>query len=302
MRGSGCSTASSAEANDLSGSYSTLMRSRAAVAVSSLVAATAATGSPMNRTRSTHSACSSWETGRIPNGIGRSRPVRTACTPSSFAAADASTETMRACGCVLRSSLQYSIRGNVRSSAKRVAPVTFATASTLRRAFPMTLCMLHPLRGQFDRFINLDIAGAAAQVAGERVLDFCTCRLGIGGEQCLGGEEKGGRAVAALRRAQIGECLLQRMQLPALRHALDRAHPVAGARQAEHQAGKDRRSIQQHRAGAAFPQLAAVLRAGESQIFAQHFEQRLVRREGYFLALTIHLEGDRGHDVILIRG
>src|SRR6267143_4160279 len=249
MRGSGCATASSAEANDLSGSYSTLMRSRAAVAVSSLVGATAATGSPMNRTRSTHSACSSWETGRIPNGIGKSRPVRTACTPSSFAAADASTETMRACGCVLRNSLQYSIRGNARSSAKRVAPVTFATASTLRSAFPMTLCLAiqrfpfrlgffapHARRRQLHRFIDLDVAGAAAKVSRERVFDFVARGFGIGLEECFSGEQKRRRAIAALRGTEVGERLLQRMELAALRHRLDCPDRMGFAGEAQHQA------------------------------------------------------------------
>src|SRR5712664_2121861 len=202
------------------------MRSSAAVAVSSLVAATAATGSPIKRTLSRHRACSSWETGRIPNGIGRSRPVRTACTPSSRCAAAVSIEVMRACGSVLRSSLQYSIRGKARSSANRVAPVTFATASTFRSALPMTRDGLrvpiqrlsrglrdfppHPRRGELDRLIDLDVAGAAAEVAGERVLDLVPRRLRIVAQQRLGSEEERGRAVAALRGAQVGERLLQR--------------------------------------------------------------------------------------------
>src|SRR5438876_4530169 len=167
------------------------MGSTAAVAISSLVAATAATGSPINRTLSRQSACSSWDTGRIPNGIGRSCPVRTACTPSSCRAAVVSTETILACGCVLRSSLQYNMRGNDRSSANRVPPVNFATASTLRSAVPMIrrlsaiqrfpggLCDFppHPRRGQLDGFIDLDVAGAAEEVAGQRVLDIVTYRV-----------------------------------------------------------------------------------------------------------------------------
>src|SRR4030088_426959 len=108
------------------------------------------------------------------------------------------------------------MRGNARSSANRVAPVTFATASTFRSAFPMTECwtveMLegdlpsnlpafarlrvaiqrfpgglrdfppHPRRGELDRLVNLDVAGAAAQVARQSVLDFVAGRPGIGGE------------------------------------------------------------------------------------------------------------------------
>src|SRR5260370_4027823 len=45
---------------------------------------------------------------------------------------------MRACGCGDRSSLQCAIRGKKMSSAKRVWPVTFARASTLRRGTPIT--------------------------------------------------------------------------------------------------------------------------------------------------------------------
>src|SRR6267143_1224303 len=223
----------------------TLMRSSAAVATSSLVAATAATGSPINRTLSTQSACSSWETGRMPNGIGRSRPVSTAWTPSRLAAAAVSIEPMRACGSVLRSSLQYSILGNARSSANRVVPVTFATASTLRRALPMMACwtvgMLegglpsnlptfprlavaiqrlstglrdfppHPCRRQLHRLIDLDVAGAATEVAREGVLDLGARRFRIGREERFGSEQERGRAITALCGAQIGECLLQRV-------------------------------------------------------------------------------------------
>src|SRR6266852_2395512 len=266
MRGSGCAIAAAAESNARSGSYATLMRSSAAVAVSSLVAATAATGSPTNRTLSRQSACSSWDTGRMPNGIGRSCPVRTACTPSSRRAAVVSMETMLACGCVLRSSLQYSMRGNHRSSANRVAPVTFATASTLRSALPMTVRLLsaiqqfpgglrdfppHPGGGQLHRLVDLDVAGAAAEVAGQRVLDLVPRGVGVGGQQGFGRQQKRGGTVAALCGAEIGEGLLQRMQLPVLCHPLDGAHRVSVTRDAEGEAGEDRRSIQQHGTGAA---------------------------------------------------
>src|SRR2546423_116215 len=288
MRGWGGATAASAESNAWSGSYTTLMRSRAAVAVSSVVAATAATGSPMKRTLSTQRVCSSCETGRIPNGIGRSGPVSTAWTPSSCFAAVTSIETMRACGSVLRSNLQYSIRGNARSSANFVTPVTFATASTLRSAFPMMrwadgrmggwadlpaiepFCFgfgffaPHARRRQLHRLIDLDVAGAAAKVARERLLDFAARGLGIGLEECFRGEQERGGAIAALRGAEVGESLLEGMELAALRHRFDGAHGVTGARESQHQTRQYGRSIQQHGARAALTQLAAVLRPGKS--------------------------------------
>ena len=82
----GGQSASSTDSIGGSFSYSTTMRSQASAAVSSSMAATAATGSPTKRTRSGQSACSSCEMGRMPNGMGRSRPVSTATTPGYFSA------------------------------------------------------------------------------------------------------------------------------------------------------------------------------------------------------------------------
>src|SRR5881628_812658 len=225
MRGSGCATASSASVIGRSSSYVTAIRSSAAVATSSLAAATAATGSPTKRTLSSASACSSWLTGRMPKGIGRSAPVSTAFTPGSAAAFAVSMRTMRACGCGLRSSFAYSIRGRKRSSANFVTPATLAVASTLRWAFPTTrrasggflppsiqrlLRRLRVLaseagRGQLHRLVDLDVAGTAAEVAREGLLHLVAGRPRALGEQRLRGEQKGGGAVAALRRAELGE-------------------------------------------------------------------------------------------------
>src|SRR5258706_396002 len=300
MRGSGVATASSADAIAFRGSYSTSIRSRASVAVSSLVAATAATGSPMKRTLSRQSACSSWDTGRMPNGIGRSFPVRTAITPWSRSAAPVCMRRIFAWGSELRSSLQYSIRGNVRSSANLVTPVTFATASIFRRNLPMTLyaakrCLPQAGGGQFDCLVDLEVSGAATEVARERFLDLLSRRLGIRGEQGFGGEHERGSAVAALRGSQVRERFLQRVQPGALSHPLHRLHAVIRAGETEDETREHGRPVQQHGAGAALPQLTAVFCSGEVQIFAQHLEQRLMGREGYLGALTVDVKLDGNH-------
>src|SRR5205823_10785703 len=93
--------------------------------------------------------------------------------------------------------------GRNRSSANFVAPVTLAVASTLRSALPTTRSSASPIqrlrhrlgafaahasRRQFDRLVDLDVAGAAAQVAGQRLrseehtselqsLAYLVCRL-----------------------------------------------------------------------------------------------------------------------------
>src|SRR5205823_853600 len=143
--------------------------------------------------------------------------------------------------------------------ANLVAPVTFAVASSLRWALPITAAdgragawadgegssigrlpaiqslprrfsrlAAHPRCRELHRFVDLDIAGAAAQVAGE----------------------------------------------------------------GQHEAGQDRPTVEQHGAGAALAQLAAVLRAREPAIFPHDLEQRFVRSESDFGGLTVQLEGD----------
>jgi len=87
------------------------------LAVSSSMAATAATSSPMKRTLSTAKAFSSWVHGITPYLIGRSWPVSTACTPSKASARLVSIERIFAWGCGLRRNLQCSMPGSWMSSA-----------------------------------------------------------------------------------------------------------------------------------------------------------------------------------------
>src|ERR1051325_1884281 len=246
--------------------------------------------------------------------MGRSLPVSTAFTPGSAAACDASIDTMRAWGCGLRSSFAYSIRGRNRSSANFVAPVTLAVASTLRSALPTTAkaavgrsggravrllpdaiqrlrlwrrwFAAHASGRQLDGFVDLDVAGAAAQVARQRLPDVVPGGAGAFGEQDRGG------AIAALRRAQLSERVLQRVQLAAGGQPLDRLDAPSRAGEAQDQTREHRRAVHQHGAGAALTQLAAVLRAREAQVLAQHLEQGLVRREGHLDGLAVHVERD----------
>src|SRR5207248_3189105 len=205
------------------------------------------------------------------------------------------------------------------SSANFVAPVTLAVASTLRSALPTTRSSASPIqrlrhrlgafaahasRRQFDRLVDLDVAGAAAQVAGQRLFDLIARRSRVAREQRLRGEEKRRSAIAALRRAKLGEGVLQRVQIAARGHPLDRPHAPSRTGEAEDQAGEHGRAVDEHGAGAALTQLAAVLGAREAQVLAQHLEQRLVRREGHLDGIAVHVERDLrlgvGHGCIVI--
>src|SRR6185295_18068520 len=121
------------------------------------------------------------------------------------------------------------MRGSAMSSANSVCPVHLARASTLRNGLPTTLrsfrslrvaalfflliavdaffgwlCFFaaHARRREFDRFVNLDVAGTAAKIAGERFLDLIARRQQIALEQLFRGEQEAGRTVSALRRAK----------------------------------------------------------------------------------------------------
>ena len=172
------------------------------------------------------------------------------------------------------------------SSANRVWPVTFARPSTRRRGRPMTRVVLiarslapagvpHPGDGRFDGFEDLQVAGAAAEVARERLANPLARRLRVPSSSALAVTRNAGRAVAALRAAQVGEGFLQRMQRPSAASPSMVVIDRAVALDAEHQAREHRLAVDEHRARAALAQLAAVLGAGELQVLPQHFEQRL---------------------------
>ena len=199
------------------------------------------------------------------------------------------------------------MRGRTRSSAKRVSPTTLAQASILGSGWPMTekrLLMarspgppprrprgaLHAQRGQLDGIEDLGVAGAAAEVAGEGLAHLVAGGRRIVGQQGLGGEEDARRAVAALGRAQLREGLLQRVQLAAIGHPLHRLDLAALALDGQGQAGQHGLAVHQHRAGAALPQLAAVLGAREVEVLAQHLEEGLVDGDQNLALLTVDPE------------
>ena len=83
-----------------------------------------------------------------------------------------------------------------------------------------------------------------------------------------------GRAEPALEAVMRDERRLHRMQLVALRHALDREDIRAVVADRQRQARIDPPPVDQHRAGAALSAVAALLGAGQIKPLAQQIEQR----------------------------
>src|SRR5713226_7375129 len=93
---------------------------------------------------------------------------------------------------------------------------------------------------RFDSFENLLIAGAAAETPGQRLADLIARRVRVLVEERLGGDQKSRCAVAALRGAEIGEGLLQRVQASVGDEAFDGRDAAAVAVDAQHEARQHR--------------------------------------------------------------
>ena len=86
-------------------------------------------------------------------------------------------------------------------------------------------------------------------------------RFGIFVEQSDRTHDHSRGAVAALECSKVGECLLDWVEVVSRRQAFDGQNRPAVALEAEHEAGEHRLSVEQHRAGAAFSELAPVFGA-----------------------------------------
>ena len=85
-----------------------------------------------------------------------------------------------------------------------------------------------------DRADDVLVAGAAAEVALERVPDLRLGRVRVLGQQAHGGQHHPGGAVAALERVVRVEALLERVEDAVLGQPLDRRDLVAVGLNAEH--------------------------------------------------------------------
>ena len=146
---------------------------------------------------------------------------------------------------------------------------------------------------------NLRVARAAAEVAGERVVDFRIRGFGIFREQALSGKDHARRAIAALRAALFGKTELQRVEVVILRDAFNGCDVVVGVGGREHNAGHLRLAIHEHGAGAATGIVAAALGARQPQVLSQNVEKEFICGKVEFVALAVDakLNVHSGHGV-----
>src|SRR5688572_28334941 len=151
------------------------------------------------------------------------------------------------------------------------------------------------LRAALHRFHDVDIAGAAAEVAFEAVDDLVLGRVGIVLQQPRDRHDHARRAEAALERMTFGERALHGMQLAILGETLDR-HDVGAVRlHREHRARLHRAAVQMHRAAAALARVAADVRAREPESVADEVNQQRALFDFARLLPAVYDDFDFGH-------
>src|SRR3712207_769863 len=218
----------------------------------------------------------------MPGGLGpRSAAEKASTTPASSRAAPTSTDRMRACAYGLRSTAMCCRPGTRMSSTKAASPRS-SRGSSIRRTLAPTIftpmSALPRLVGGLDRPHDALVAGATAEVAGERLADLRFGDPPLLAQEVVGGHQEAGRAEPTLQAVVLPERLLDGVQLVAGGQALDRGELGSVGLDGEQQAGPDRFTVHQHRAGAAHAVLAADVRAGEAEVLAEEVGERVPDR------------------------
>ena len=149
------------------------------------------------------------------------------------------------------------------------------------------------VRGVLDGVDDVLVAGAAAEVAGDALADLAArsasgCRC----SRLTADMIMPGRAVAALQAVLLPEALLQRMQLAVLGASPSMVVTVgAVGLHGEDRARLRAAAVDEHRARAALARVAADVRAGQVELFAQEVHEQRARLDVRLAHLAV--DGDR---------
>jgi hypothetical protein len=151
----------------------------------------------------------------------------------------------------------------------------------------------------------LRVAGAAAQVAGQRGANLFARGTRVAVEQRARREHHSRLAESALERAALVERGLHRIGARTAgahmrRHqALDRRDLATFAQRGQRDAREDRLTVREHGASAAIALVATLLRAGETELVAQDLEQAPVIGSGDLQPIAVDRKRQHAHASIL---
>src|SRR5215468_6545488 len=145
---------------------------------------------------------------------------------------------------------------------------------------------------------DIDVAGAAAEIARDRLADVLLARVLVALEERHTRHHHARSAVAALQSVLLGEALLHRMQLSALLEAFDRTHLRTVCLHCEHRARLHRLTVEYHGAGAAMRGVAADVGTREAQPLPDEMNQQQPRLDFGGVRGPIYGHSDlvHGHD------
>jgi hypothetical protein len=140
---------------------------------------------------------------------------------------------------------------------------------------------------------NVGISGASAQIAAHVFANLRRAFRVALFDAADRGHDLARSAVAALERIEVDEGLLHRVELAVRpRQAFDGRHPPVVRHHCKRETGQDAAPIDMHRAGAALPVIATLLRSREADMLAQSVEERDARIDREEMGLTIDVEGN----------
>ncbi len=139
---------------------------------------------------------------------------------------------------------------------------------------------VHHVARQFHRLEDLLVAGAAADVAAEPLLDLLVAHEGVGADGAGRRHHHARDAIAALAGAGLVEGLLENAHLAGPGQVLHRLDGRALHLGGRHEARLHQHAVDEHRARAALARPAAFLGAGQVQVVAQEIQQPQVGLRG----------------------
>src|SRR5208282_6572463 len=148
--------------------------------------------------------------------------------------------------------------------------------------------------GPLDRLKDSEVPATAADVAVHGRSDLRFGRMGVRRQQGDGGDDHAGNTESALEGARIGERLLNRVQPVAVSETFDGRDRPADRLRHGSDAGTDRDPVDEDLAGSALAFAAAVLGAGEPELFAKYVEQTSVPVESNGMVDPVYPELGEG--------
>src|SRR5438128_9037403 len=142
-------------------------------------------------------------------------------------------------------------------------------------------CVLHGLD-------DVEIAGAAAEVAADGLADLGLARVLGALEQRAARQHHAGRAKAALQPVLLPEAFLDGVELASLLQPLDGRHFAAVGLHRQHGARLHRLPVEQHGARAAVGGVAADVRARQPQPLADEVDQEQPRLDLRLAGAAVH--------------